>query len=227
MHQPAPAYATGVAGAAGPGATHTVIVGGSGLVYNPPHVMAAVGDVVHFVFLSKNHTITQSTFDEPCKKKPDGIDSGFLPNEANSTASAPTFQYTVKETGPTWWYCKQKTPANHCTGGMVFAVNPTAEKTFDTFLAKAKSGAGGAAAAPPAGGAPKPGITLSVDNQGVAIPAPTGHAMGGPSGVVPGFDQAGGSGACACACFCGTAAFPPGDGIGAYGGMPGAMPAPW
>lgn len=55
---------------AGGGIMHTVIVGGdAGLVYTPSEIVAAVGDVVHFVFMKNNHTVTQSTFDKPCNKK--------------------------------------------------------------------------------------------------------------------------------------------------------------
>src|SRR5260370_23597276 len=37
-----------------------------GLAYTPPHVDAKPGDKIHFAFISKNHTVTQSSFDEPC-----------------------------------------------------------------------------------------------------------------------------------------------------------------
>lgn len=50
------------------------------LGYSPEAITAAQGDVVKFVFMQKNHTATQSTFDEPCKKMEGGMDSGFMPN---------------------------------------------------------------------------------------------------------------------------------------------------
>jgi plastocyanin len=47
--------------------THNVMVGGSaGLVYTPDQIMANVGDTVIFTFGVKNHTLTQSTFAQPC-----------------------------------------------------------------------------------------------------------------------------------------------------------------
>ena len=50
------------------------------LGYVPESITAKVGDMVSFVFMQKNHTATQSTFAEPCKKKEGGMDSGFMPN---------------------------------------------------------------------------------------------------------------------------------------------------
>lgn len=42
---------------------------------------------------------------------------------------------------PIWGYCRQINPPNptHCQSGMVFGINPSAEKTFDAFLYKAKA----------------------------------------------------------------------------------------
>jgi hypothetical protein len=49
--------------------TQYVTVGGSaGLVYTPEYVYANVGDVVIFDFGTKNHTLTQSSFAEPCQE---------------------------------------------------------------------------------------------------------------------------------------------------------------
>jgi plastocyanin len=50
------------------------------LSYFPESITAAQGDVVKFVFMQKNHTVTQSTFADPCKKMEGGMDSGFMPN---------------------------------------------------------------------------------------------------------------------------------------------------
>jgi plastocyanin len=50
------------------------------LGYRPESITAAVGDVVEFQFMQKNHTATQSTFADPCKAMEGGMDSGFMPN---------------------------------------------------------------------------------------------------------------------------------------------------
>jgi hypothetical protein len=56
-----------------------------------------------------------------------------MPVDENSNSSTiPTFTITVNGTGPEWFYCSQ---AKHCQSGMVFAINPTAEKTLAGFKA--------------------------------------------------------------------------------------------
>jgi hypothetical protein len=99
--------------------------------------------------MSKNHTITQSTFDKPCDAKVDGVDSGyqFIPQ---GTSVFPAWSITIQnETAPLWFYCAQ---APHCAKGMVFAVNPNAEKTFDKFHATALATDTSAATSGTAGG---------------------------------------------------------------------------
>ncbi|KAF8918936.1 hypothetical protein CPB85DRAFT_1430089 [Mucidula mucida] len=119
----------------------TVLVGeNAGLTFNPTSVTAAVGDVINFEFVAKNHTLTQSTFAKPCEKMTTpsaGIDSGYVPVAANATEH-PVWSLTVNNaTAPLWFYCAQ---TGHCTKGMVFAINPTPEKTFAAFQAAAMGG---------------------------------------------------------------------------------------
>ncbi|KAK0208357.1 hypothetical protein DFS33DRAFT_1379883 [Desarmillaria ectypa] len=106
---------------------YDVQVGGADgkLVYVPEAISAQPGDQVVFHFNPKNHTVTQSSFADPCGPKEGGLDSGFMPVAANTTDSLPTWTMTVNDTQPIWVYCKQgsKTPASHCGQGMVFAVN--------------------------------------------------------------------------------------------------------
>jgi len=59
-----------------------------------------------------------------------GIDSDYM-----FLGDAPTqfMQWSItidNSSAPLWFYCKQ---GKHCQNGMVFAINPTAEKTFDKF----------------------------------------------------------------------------------------------
>ncbi|KAI9715974.1 MAG: hypothetical protein M1812_005608 [Candelaria pacifica] len=115
------------------GMTHQVTVGGTaGLVYAPETIIAAVGDMVQFNFMSTNHTVTQSAFAKPCVKMDGGIDSNFLSNANNAVNPAPSFVFQVTAMTPVWFYCKQKT-GTHCGKGMVFSINPTANKTHDQF----------------------------------------------------------------------------------------------
>ncbi|QRV86154.1 hypothetical protein RhiJN_14172 [Ceratobasidium sp. AG-Ba] len=126
--------------------THTVVVGGAaGLVYTPPCLWPAVGDIVNFEFHQKNHTATQSSFDQPCAKLTDatgaqtGFASGFQPVAPDMTTGFPVVSFNVTDDKPKWFYCAQ---AGHCAAGMVFAINPPREgNTFDAFLANAKNSA--------------------------------------------------------------------------------------
>ncbi|KAK0432742.1 uncharacterized protein EV420DRAFT_1655282 [Desarmillaria tabescens] len=91
---------------------------------------------------SGNHSATQSTFASPCTKS--GIDSGFVPIPANSTLFG-QWTFTVDNSStPLWFFCAQ---AGHCEKGMVFAVNPTQDKSFQAFLANAQGNETGASSA--------------------------------------------------------------------------------
>jgi len=128
------------------GTTHTVTVGANGaLEFSPSQFAAAVGDVVLFEFMAKNHTATQSTFAAPCEKEQFttstvGFDSGFMPVAAN-TSGFPTFSITVNDTTPIWVYCRQTNPVDHCGSGMVLGINSNettgSTKTFADFKALA------------------------------------------------------------------------------------------
>lgn len=196
------------------------------MVYTPDQITAAVNDVVHFVFMSQNHTVTQSSFPKPCNKlSADAIDSGFMSNPNNTVVPAPTFDYTVTSTDPTWWYCKQRV-GTHCGKGMVFAINPTLEKNFDTFKAAAISINGTAAATATtttdAAATAVGTVTLVAGSSAAAVTTSLvtdAVATATAAPIVAGWNEGGAS--CQCACFCGVSAYPSGDGIGAYGGYGG------
>jgi len=142
--------------------TVTVLVGDTGLEFNPNNVVANVGDTVQFEFRAKNHSVTQSTFADPCTlmtSPKQGIDSGFQPVPPNAT-QFPSWSITIDNaTNPLWFFCRQ---TGHCQSGMVFAINPTANKTFAAFQAAAKastSSSGNSSATTSAGGAYNTGTT--------------------------------------------------------------------
>ncbi|KAG0644433.1 phosphatidylethanolamine-binding protein [Tuber brumale] len=152
---------------AGPPKIHTVKVGGPNLLkYTPESVVANVGDMVYFDFLERNHTVTQSTFDNPCVLNPSGVRSGFRPNPQNIPGKE-TFNFTVSDDKPKWFYCAQGT---HCKAGMVFAINPGAK--FAEFVNKAKSG--GNATTPPNPSAPVTLVPSGTITPPANLTAPTG-----------------------------------------------------
>ncbi|KAF2641893.1 hypothetical protein P280DRAFT_489265 [Massarina eburnea CBS 473.64] len=128
--------------AAGMVATHVIQVGGANgsLTFSPDNVKAAVGDLVQFQFNPKNHSVVQSSFDQPCvpiqnvmKNMTTAFFSGYMPTNA-SAAAKQTLTYTIRvmDAKPVWFYCSQ---AKHCQGGMVGAINAaeTGNKTMSAF----------------------------------------------------------------------------------------------
>jgi len=140
---------------------HTITVGGPGkLLYDPEAIFAAPGDVVHFVFKQKNHTVTQGSFAKPCDallgndQKP-VFDSGFHFVADTQTDGFDTLDYVVKDTKPVWMHCSQ---TGHCGKGMVFAINCGADGAANSFTNfKASALAIGAAAS---GSTPAPASTV-------------------------------------------------------------------
>lgn len=129
--------------------THNVLVGADGLTFTPNQVTAAPGDIVAFEFHPKNHTLTQSTFANPCTAMANGATSGFQPVAANAT-QFPVFSFMVNDVTPLWFFCQQ---TGHCQQGMVFAlnVNASSPNTFAAFQAKATGGAAPASGSASAG----------------------------------------------------------------------------
>ncbi|KAF9772274.1 hypothetical protein IL306_010056 [Fusarium sp. DS 682] len=207
---------------------HTVTVGGpGGLVYQPEELHdIPIGDTVVFEFLSQNHTVSQSGFDVPCKLLEGGMDSGFMPNPNNTVSPPPQVAMQVMVDTPLWFYCKQ---ANHCGKGMVFSINPTAEKTQAKFKelaiqqngdGKASPITGGDAAAPPA-----PPAASKPAEAAPPAPAPPAPAAPEGTGVVPGKGVIGSDGSCVCMVSCSAGGFPAqAQGINSFGGLGGSMP---
>jgi len=116
-------------------AVYNVTVGNGGqLAYDPSFLTGVnTGDVINFQFTSKvPHSVTESTFEQPCAPKSQGRDSGIL---TNGSATAEYSLPVNDVTSPLWFHCMV---SNHCSSaGMVFAVNPTTDQSFNAFKAKA------------------------------------------------------------------------------------------
>jgi len=123
---------------------HVVKVGNANgtLAYSPNTITAAKGDMVQFQFAPKNHTVTQSNFDNPCQplslhSDTMGVFSGFMAVSATAT-EIPVYTIEINATTPMWFYCSQ---AKHCQSGMTMAINvnttANASRSFEAFQALA------------------------------------------------------------------------------------------
>jgi hypothetical protein len=133
-----------------PPSTFTVVVEGginltantNTLKFDPPLIpRVEKGTKLVFDFRKLNHTLTESTFANPCMKKPGGLDTDFHNFNANDVPGQNTTTFVIDSdpSTPRWFYCKQANgKANgHCHNGMVFAIN-TDMGTFQKFKENAE-----------------------------------------------------------------------------------------
>jgi len=118
-----------------------VIVGKTGLSFEPNSVKAANGDTVTFKFWPKNHSVAQGSFGSPCNPLAGdkGFWSGYVPTSSNTSAASETFMYTVQNaSAPVWFYCTQ---GMHCQAGMVGVINPPASgpNTIEAYAEGSKN----------------------------------------------------------------------------------------
>jgi plastocyanin len=100
----------------------TVGVGKTGLTFEPAEITADVGDIIHFKFWPKNHSVAQAAFAKPCEPLANGFWSGYVPTADMAKAAETSFMYNVTNaTAPIWFYCTQ---GQHCQNGMVGVINP-------------------------------------------------------------------------------------------------------
>ena len=123
----------------------TVTVGldaGKTLRFSPPYLPSVpAGSKVHFDFRALNHTLTESSLENPCKKlSPSAVDTGFANANPMDVPGLKTFDLEITNDEPRFFYCKQanNTPKSHCGKGMVFGIN-TDGKTFAEFQSNAEA----------------------------------------------------------------------------------------
>ena len=108
----------------------------------------------------QNHSVTQSSFDDPCHPLAGGFFSGFVPTNG-SPSSNTTFTITVNDNTPIWFYCSQPN-GNHCQAGMVGSINApsTGPENLDAFILLATNAT--TSTSPPAG--PVGGFLNTISN---------------------------------------------------------------
>lgn len=113
---------------------HDVEVGPFGqLRFQPNTINATVGEIVRFTFRAFNHTLTQSSLEQPCVSS-NQFDSGFRQFNAANTSNM-IVSFSINSPEPQFFYCHQTEPVSHCDASMVFAINPGLK--MDQFLSNA------------------------------------------------------------------------------------------
>ncbi|OAA57575.1 Cupredoxin [Niveomyces insectorum RCEF 264] len=124
------------------------------LTFSPDNIKVSANSMVQFQFLAGNHTVTQSTFDEPCQpislfSNVTGFHSGFVPVAASAnTGSVPTYTIMINNTNPIWVYCAQ---AKHCENGMSMVINENTAANSSRSLTNYKAAAVKATTVVPSG----------------------------------------------------------------------------
>ena len=229
------------ASAAAPGELIVQIVSVSdangSLKYYPDNIQAAPGSVVQFQFHPKNHTITESSFAEPCKPmaanltsptRP-GLKSGFVP-VMGTESTTPVYNVLINDTKPIWLYCGQ---GPHCQKGMSMVINQnmsSPDKTIEKYKEAAAllpippAANASAPGAPPAYGAPpaapEPSVVVASPPPGIGVPPSTSTTF--EAGLPPPTTPVAGvttTSAVAPAVFTGAASRKAAVHVGSFGGL--------
>ncbi|KAF8193026.1 hypothetical protein BJ912DRAFT_961791 [Pholiota molesta] len=153
--------------------------------YIPNSVTATNGTVITFQFSGApgNHSVTQSSFADPCTPLAGGFDSGWILLPTAPTP-VPEWNLTITDDSkPIWFFCKQLAPMPHCSAGMVGAINAptTGNNTLANFQknALAFQGASGQAVGALVGiGASASAGIGPVPTDGAVFGVPSGAATG-------------------------------------------------
>lgn len=120
-----------------PRPTVDVAVGAAGkLAFDPPAVNASKGTLLQFSFLGVNHTLTQSSFDDPCKGA-GAFDAGYRQFNPTNTSGAFVVDFAVDTADPQWFFCIQTLEPLHCNAGIVFSLSAGAKA--DAFIEEART----------------------------------------------------------------------------------------
>lgn len=115
------------------GQTATVMVGQAGLTFTPNALTIAVGDTVHWVWASNNHTVTSGA---PCT-----ADSTYCsPANSNCASSSTsntgaTYDHTFTQAGNYSYFCRI-----HCSSGMTGTIHVVAPFVSITSVNRASNG---------------------------------------------------------------------------------------
>jgi hypothetical protein len=105
------------------------------LRFTPNSLNAAPGSFVVFQFYPSLHSVTQSSFSDPCHPlNSTSIFSGFV--SSSSGPSSRIFTVPIINPDPIYLYCSQP---SHCESGMVMAINaPVTGNTLGAYQSAAE-----------------------------------------------------------------------------------------
>jgi len=110
------------------GMDYPIMVGEGGDVFMPNTVTnAMMGDTVTFMFSGSQHSVVESSFDQPCSPMTGGFSVGAQSKMINFTVN-------IMDTGTHWFYCSVP---GHCNSGMVGVINPPMDMTQADFVKQA------------------------------------------------------------------------------------------
>lgn len=116
-----------------------IMAGQKGLQFVPPTVNAVLNEQITIWFFAKNHSITETSLEDPCTALPgkSSFDSGFISVSMNAT-EYPTQILTVNTLKPIYFACVQKM---HCELGMVGGINLplSGPGSLEDFKSRAKA----------------------------------------------------------------------------------------
>ncbi|CZR53559.1 uncharacterized protein PAC_03438 [Phialocephala subalpina] len=147
---------------------HVVTVGaGNSLAFSPNSITAAVGEIVEFHFYPPAHSVAQSSFAAPCTPFSNGTSFFSGQMTTSSGVNTNTFQITINNTAPIWFYCGYP---GHCEAGMAGVINQAASgnKTIEAYVAAAASVGSTVAPATVQGGVIGPAKAASSSSTGTA-----------------------------------------------------------
>ncbi|KAJ3494645.1 hypothetical protein NLJ89_g10766 [Agrocybe chaxingu] len=103
-----------------------------GMGFDPSVIHPVAGDVIAFEFRSGQHSVVQSTFENPCTGN-GGFKTDVVTVDDSIPVDAPglpTIRLAVNDTNPIWFFDEA---GGLCKQGAVLAVNPTLEQSAAAF----------------------------------------------------------------------------------------------
>lgn len=159
--------------------------GKKGKGFDPSAIHPIAGDVIAFEFNAGQHSVVESTFENPCTPKEGGFNTGVqsvdesLPVDADGL---PQIRITINDTQPLFFFDQA---GGLCQQGAVLSINPTAEQ-IGSVVANAAKDTDAPSAAPPSTPAPSQSGSSSQSGQSSAPSESAGAGNGALQAAVPG-----------------------------------------